>query len=73
MVNIMTITKKNVGNLDTVIRMIIGIAILIAGYMAESLWGLLGIIPIASATVSWCPVYWFFNKSTCDPSLEREN
>ncbi len=69
----MTIMKKNVGNVDTVIRMVVGIVILIIGFITESLWGLLGIIPIASATVAWCPIYWFFNKSTCDPTLEREN
>ena len=69
----MTITKKNVGNVDTLIRVIVGIVILVIGFLAESLWGLLGIIPIASGVVSWCPFYWYFGASTCDPSLEREN
>lgn len=69
----MTVMKKNVGNVDTLIRMLIGIIILVAGFMAESLWGLLGIIPIMSGAVSWCPIYWYFNKTTCDPTLEREN
>jgi len=69
----MTIMKKNVGNADTVIRVVIGIVILGIGFVTESLWGLIGIIPIASGVVSWCPIYWYFKASTCDPGLEREN
>lgn len=65
--------KKNVGFFDSIIRIIIGGLIMAAGVVFESLWGLVGIIPVMSGAVSWCPLYKAFGIYTCDPNLEREN
>jgi hypothetical protein len=56
--------KKNMGTADRVIRGAIGIAILAAGYHYESWFGLVGLIPLATAFVSWCPAYLPFGIST---------
>jgi hypothetical protein len=49
--------KCNVGKADKVVRYIIGGAIVIAGIAFNSWWGLVGLIPIVTALVGWCPLY----------------
>lgn len=56
--------KKNVGSLDRNIRFVLGAVILIIGYINESWWGMIGLIPILTALINWCPLYTPFNIST---------
>lgn len=48
---------KNVGPVDKMVRWIIGLAVIGAGIYYESWWGALGLIPIITAMISWCPLY----------------
>lgn len=57
--------KTNVGKADRTIRIIIGIVILAVGYYFKSWWGLIGIVPILTAAIGWCPAYLPFGISTC--------
>jgi len=57
--------KCNVGKTDKVIRIIIGLAIGAAGFYFKSWWGLVGIVPIFTALISWCPLYLPFGIKTC--------
>ena len=56
--------KKNMGTADRVIRGIIGIAVLAAGYYFKSWFGLIGLIPLGTAVFAWCPGYLPFGIST---------
>ncbi len=61
--------KKNVGNLDRILRIVVGIA-LIAGYFlnadATYRWAyLIGIIPLATGLMSSCPAYTLLGLRTC--------
>jgi hypothetical protein len=47
----------NVGSGDRIFRIIVGIAILGAGYYFQSWWGLIGLIPLGTALMKWCPLY----------------
>lgn len=49
--------KENVGSMDQYIRYAAGLAILSVGVAYESMWGLLGIVPIMTALLAWCPPY----------------
>lgn len=49
--------KANVGKTDKVLRIIIGLAIGAAGYYYNSWLGLIGIVPIFTALINWCPLY----------------
>ncbi len=49
--------KKNMGSLDKNIRLIFGIAIIVLGFLFNSWWGLIGIIPILTSITSFCPFY----------------
>ena len=56
---------KNIGTLDKTIRIILGIAILALGLWLKSWWGLIGLLPLATALVGWCPPYALLGISTC--------
>lgn len=57
--------NKNVGKTDKTIRIILGLAILGIGYYFQSWWGLLGLVPLFTALVGWCPLYCPLGMSTC--------
>ncbi len=56
--------KCNVGKTDKIIRIVIGLAIGAAGYYYSCWLGLIGIIPIFTALINWCPLYLPFNIKT---------
>jgi hypothetical protein len=57
--------KPNVGSIDRILRIIVGLAVLGAGYYYKSWFGLIGIVPLLTATFSFCPAYLPFGLSTC--------
>lgn len=59
---------KNMGGIDTWLRVFIGIVLLGTIVTAESAWrwlGLIGIVPLATAALSWCPLYALLGIDTC--------
>ena len=60
----------NMGGGDRIFRAIVGIAVLGAGYYFQSWWGLIGLIPLGTALVRWCPMYVPFGCSTAPKSEE---
>ncbi|HSN55620.1 MAG TPA: DUF2892 domain-containing protein [Candidatus Sulfomarinibacteraceae bacterium] len=57
--------NRNVGSADRIARIVLGIAILVAGAVLESWWGLVGLVPFATGLIGWCPAYLPFGISTC--------
>ena len=56
--------KCNVGNTDRLLRIIIGLLVLVLGYIYSSWWGLIGLIPLLTGLFRWCPAYLPFKKNT---------
>ncbi len=56
--------KKNVGNADRWIRIILGIAIVAAGLYFKSWWGLIGVVLLGTALVRTCPLFMIFGISS---------
>jgi hypothetical protein len=56
---------KNVGSVDRLLRLVAGLVILAAGYYYQSWWGLVGLVPLLTAVVSFCPLYPLIGISTC--------
>ena len=56
--------NKNVGKIDKTIRLIVGVLIIIAGFLNGSLLGIIGLIPIVTALISWCPLYTILKINT---------
>lgn len=56
--------KCNVGSIDRLLRIVVGLLIAILGVVFNSWLGLIGIIPIATGLFSFCPAYFPFKFST---------
>jgi hypothetical protein len=54
----------NVGSVDRLLRIILGLLIAILGVVFDSWWGLIGLIPLATGLFSSCPAYSLFKFST---------
>ncbi|MCM2274373.1 MAG: DUF2892 domain-containing protein [Candidatus Didemnitutus sp.] len=63
--------KPNIGFTDRIIRVILGVALLGAGYYFKSAWGFLGLVPIITAVVRFCPAYLPFGLNTCRPKHDE--
>lgn len=57
--------KANVGGIDRMLRFIVGLALLGAGYYFQSWWGLIGLAPILTAIFRFCPAYLPIGRNTC--------
>ncbi|KAF0152443.1 MAG: hypothetical protein FD143_1081 [Ignavibacteria bacterium] len=64
--------KKNVGGIDRIMRLAAGLAIIILGIVFQSWWGLIGIVPIFTAAINWCPLYMPFGLSTCKTNKRKK-
>jgi hypothetical protein len=58
------------GKADRTFRGVVGVVILAAGFFFSSWWGLIGLIPLGTALVKWCPAYVPFKLDT-RPASER--
>lgn len=56
---------KNVGLVDRILRVLIGLVLIGWGVYAKNWLGAIGIIPIITAVISFCPLYKIFGISTC--------
>jgi len=58
--------KLNVGNVDRVLRIVVGLVLLSLTVLGpQSLWGLLGIVPLLTGVFRFCPAYAVLGMSTC--------
>jgi O-antigen ligase len=58
--------KTNVGGIDRILRIAIGlvlIALTVTGTIG--VWGWLGVVPLATGAIGWCPPYAMFGWNTC--------
>ena len=57
--------KKNVGGIDKIIRIVLGLALFILGYYYQSiLLGVISIIILLTGIIGWCGIYKIFKIST---------
>lgn len=58
--------KTNTGNIDRIIRVIIGLALLsIVVIGPKSLFGLIGLVPLLTGLFGFCPLYKILGLNTC--------
>jgi hypothetical protein len=49
--------KCNVGKTDRVLRIVAGLGIIGFGLATQNWWGAVGIVPLFTGFVRWCPAY----------------
>ncbi len=56
----------NVGGLDRVLRIVVGLALIVMAAMGTiGAWGYIGVVPLATAALGTCPAYTLLGFSTC--------
>jgi hypothetical protein len=57
---------KNVGGLDRTIRITVGLALIAAAATSTiGLWGCVGVVPLLTGSLGWCPPYTLLGLNTC--------
>jgi Protein of unknown function (DUF2892) len=57
---------KNVGGLDRIIRITVGLALIAAAATGTiGLWGWVGVVPLLTGSLGWCPPYSLLGLNTC--------
>ena len=60
--------KTNLGLSDRAIRLFVGLTLLGLGTALDTPWGLLGLIPMLTAGLGFCPLYPLLGINTCEDS-----
>lgn len=58
--------KSNVGGMDRIVRIVVGLVLIgltLAGQIGA--WGWIGIVPLATGGLGWCPPYSLLGINTC--------
>ncbi|MCU0984742.1 MAG: DUF2892 domain-containing protein [Acetobacteraceae bacterium] len=57
---------KNMGTLDRGLRVAVGVALVaLAATGTVGVWGWIGVVPLVTATIGWCPAYTLLGIRTC--------
>lgn len=58
--------ERNIGDIERVVRVLAGLGILSLVFVGpQSLWGLLGLVPVLTGLTGWCPPYSLLGINTC--------
>jgi membrane-associated protease RseP (regulator of RpoE activity) len=61
--------SANVGTIDRILRIAFGLALIALVFVGpQTPWGWLGLIPLATGLVSFCPAYRLLGIRTCKTS-----
>ena len=63
--------KSNVGGIDRVVRILVGLALIAWALMGGPVWAWIGIIPLATGAVGFCALYPLFGISTCPTQTQK--
>jgi hypothetical protein len=56
----------NIGNTERIIRIVAGLVLIaLAASNTVGVWGWLGLLPLATGLVGWCPPYSLLGINTC--------
>jgi hypothetical protein len=64
--------KKNIGNSDKLIRIVLGLLIIIVAGYFQSWWALLGVVLVGTAFMRFCGLYTLFSVNTCKYDVKTE-
>ena len=56
----------NEGTIDRAVRVIVGLALISLVFVGpQTAWGWVGVVPLLTGIVGWCPAYTLLGVSTC--------
>jgi len=54
----------NEGRMDRAVRVLIGIAVIVWGIMTSNWLGAIGVVPLLTGLIGWCPLYAIMGLNT---------
>jgi len=57
--------KANIGSIDRILRIIVGLGLIGWAAIGGPVWAWIGILPLATAAIGWCPPYAILGINTC--------
>jgi len=58
---------KNIGSVDRALRLVVGIVLIALVFVGpQTPWGWIGIVPLVTALIGFCPAYRLIGLNTCD-------
>lgn len=61
--------KTNEGMIDRALRVIVGLVLISLVFIGpQTVWGWIGLVPLATGLVGWCPAYTLLGIRTCPAS-----
>lgn len=63
--------QKNVGGIDRILRIVVGLVLIALVFVGpQTPWGWIGVVPLGTALIGWCPAYLPFGIKTCPAPKE---
>ena len=64
--------KTNEGKLDRTFRVVVGLGLLSLVFIGpQTMWGLVGLVPLLTGVLGVCPLYNVFGFDTCAINVKR--
>lgn len=57
--------KANVGGIDRILRIVVGLALVGWALMGGPVWAWIGVVPLGTGLFGFCPLYPILGMSTC--------
>ena len=58
--------SKNVGSIDRILRIVVGLGLISLVFVGpQTPWGWIGVVPLLTAAISFCPLYTLIGIRTC--------
>ncbi len=58
--------KTNVGGIDRILRIVVGLVLIglaVSGTIGP--WGWIGVVPLVTSLIGWCPLYSLLGLNSC--------
>lgn len=56
---------KNVGGIDRIARIVVGLALISLVWLVPTNWGWIGVVPLLTGLINFCPAYTLLGVNTC--------
>jgi hypothetical protein len=63
--------ERNVGSIDKIVRIVVGLGLIALVFVGpKTAWGWIGLVPLLTAGLSWCPLYTVLGLRTGPPAAK---
>jgi membrane protein implicated in regulation of membrane protease activity len=57
---------RNVGGIDRILRIVVGLILIALVFVGpQTVWGWIGVVPLLTGLIGWCPPYSLLGINTC--------